>query len=256
MSDGEPHIAEEQPEAHMEEQHVGEDEDAAADTTAMQEDEDYADSAALEPMPTEPHAADQPEEPNPDISTADAESPTVAGDATDAKPEDAESSDVQQAAEDERAAQTDSRLASSLQQDETVNGGPEDTADAQGSAHQPSVADAPASQQLAEDWLPITDTADAYAAAQADSATEPLQTSGVEDEIPGSAASGLPPIAEDEFPAAYASALSNPELDPDHPLLARAQTALGKQLLAIKYRLESDVREKAVALQVLLRPGS
>ena len=50
--------------------------------------------------------------------------------------------------------------------------------------------------------------------------------------------------------AAIQAALSNPELDPDHPLLQRAQKALEKQLLATKYRLESEVREKSVALQV------
>ena len=50
--------------------------------------------------------------------------------------------------------------------------------------------------------------------------------------------------------AAIQAALSNPELDPDHPLLQRAQKALEKQLLASKYRLESEVREKSIALQV------
>ena len=65
-----------------------------------------------------------------------------------------------------------------------------------------------------------------------------------------SAAGGSYAAQQQLVPGALASALANPELDPDHPLLARAQKALSKQLLAIKDQLEAEVREKAVALQV------
>lgn len=65
-----------------------------------------------------------------------------------------------------------------------------------------------------------------------------------------SAAGGSYSAQQQLVPGNLASALANPELDPDHPLLARAQKALSKQLLAIKDQLEAEVREKAVALQV------
>lgn len=39
-------------------------------------------------------------------------------------------------------------------------------------------------------------------------------------------------------------------LHPDHPLLARAQEALKKQLLANKMRIEGELREKQNALKV------
>lgn len=39
-------------------------------------------------------------------------------------------------------------------------------------------------------------------------------------------------------------------LHPDHPLLARAQEALKKQLLANKKRLEDELREKNNAVKV------
>lgn len=74
----------------------------------------------------------------------------------------------------------------------------------------------------------------------------------IEDEMLSNAAAWQASAETNQMPAAYAAALTNPELDPDHPLLRRAQDALGKQLLAIKYRLESEVREKAIALQVCL----
>lgn len=69
-----------------------------------------------------------------------------------------------------------------------------------------------------------------------------------------SAAGGSYAAQQQLVPGALASALANPELDPDHPLLARAQKALSKQLLAIKVQLEAEVREKAVALQVCQAP--
>ena len=74
----------------------------------------------------------------------------------------------------------------------------------------------------------------------------------IEDEMLSNAAAWQESAEPQQMPGAHASALTNPELDPDHPLLRRAQDALGKQLLAIKYRLESEVREKAIALQVCL----
>lgn len=74
-------------------------------------------------------------------------------------------------------------------------------------------------------------------------------------ELFSSNTAGWQPSAQQQLiPGALASALANPELDPDHPLLARAQKALSKQLLAIKDRLEAEVREKAVALQVCQDP--
>lgn len=39
-------------------------------------------------------------------------------------------------------------------------------------------------------------------------------------------------------------------LHPDHPLLARAQEALKKQLLANKKRIDDEVREKQSELKV------
>ena len=39
-------------------------------------------------------------------------------------------------------------------------------------------------------------------------------------------------------------------MNPDHPLLARAQTALKQQLMTNKQRLEEELREKKNALQV------
>lgn len=72
-----------------------------------------------------------------------------------------------------------------------------------------------------------------------------------EDAIDSNAESALQPSGAS---AAIQAALSNPEMDPDHPLLQRAQKALEKQLLATKYRLESEVREKSIALQVCPQP--
>lgn len=68
-------------------------------------------------------------------------------------------------------------------------------------------------------------------------------------DVNSNAASALQPSGAS---AAIQAALSNPELRPDHPLLQRAQKTLEKQLLATKYRLESEVREKSIALQVCL----
>jgi hypothetical protein len=45
------------------------------------------------------------------------------------------------------------------------------------------------------------------------------------------------------------SALGTVGLPPDHPLLARAQEALKKQLVANKTRLEDELREKQNALK-------
>ena len=77
-----------------------------------------------------------------------------------------------------------------------------------------------------------------------------MQSIRLTDETPDNVAAELPSTTEADTTAAYAAALANPEMHPDHPLLARAQRSLAKQLLAIKYRLEAEVREKAVALQV------
>ena len=43
---------------------------------------------------------------------------------------------------------------------------------------------------------------------------------------------------------------ANGGLHPDHPLLARAQEALKKQLLANKKRIDDEVREKQNELKV------
>ncbi len=105
-------------------------------------------------------------------------------------------------------------------------------------------------QQTPADRTLLESSAGEYDATQAEAGINLLQDHMVEDEPQTALTSSLIDNAQQDVPAAYAAALSNPELDPDHPLLARAQNALAKQLLAIKYRLESDVREKAVTLQV------
>jgi chromosome segregation ATPase len=43
-------------------------------------------------------------------------------------------------------------------------------------------------------------------------------------------------------------------MQPDHPLLQRAQQALSRQLEARRYALDGELREKQNALQVLLEP--
>jgi len=44
-------------------------------------------------------------------------------------------------------------------------------------------------------------------------------------------------------------------LDPDHPLLARAQRALKKQLESNKLRLDEELREKNILLNVRVSRG-
>jgi hypothetical protein len=57
---------------------------------------------------------------------------------------------------------------------------------------------------------------------------------------------------EDAFDADGVSATGG--MDPDHPLLARAQAALKKQLLETKTDLEERIRERAEELDVRANP--
>ena len=110
-------------------------------------------------------------------------------------------------------------------------------------------------QQIMEEAAPATSSPDPRASISEEYDVARVQSIRMTDDLPGIAAEEMASaIVADEAPTAYVAALSNSEMDPDHPLLARAQNALGKQLLAIKYRLESEVREKAVALQVIHAP--
>lgn len=94
---------------------------------------------------------------------------------------------------------------------------------------------------------------DAGAQGQQSDSSQPSPSQAFEDSTADSGLqSGQPLSAGPAAAEVMQAALSNPELDPDHPLLQRAQKALEKQLLATKYRLESEVREKSVALQVCL----
>jgi hypothetical protein len=45
-------------------------------------------------------------------------------------------------------------------------------------------------------------------------------------------------------------------MDPDHPMLQRAQQALARQLNAKRMRVEGELREKQTALSVRLPPAN
>lgn len=133
--------------------------------------------------------------------------------------------------------------ASSVQQDTPLNVSQQNDAE-DGAAEEMSASAGPA----------VETDQDAYisgsTAVQASSAADDSSSVSADAELFSSAAGRQASAEEQQVSGTLAAALANPELDPDHPLLARAQKALGKQLLAIKERLEAEVREKAVALQV------
>ena len=142
-----------------------------------------------------------------------------------------------------------------LQQNATEGDMQQDLSDsavaASGTADPASTSASTSYQQTTEEAAPATSSSDPRASISEEYDVARVQSIRVTDDLPGIAAEEMAAATGAEAPTAYAAALSNSEMDPDHPLLARAQNAVGKQLLAIKYRLESEVREKAVALQVI-----
>ncbi len=236
MSDTEPEPTVQHTESY-EEQHIAES-DAADDPDAIPEgSSDPTDSTDLQ---TEFHAAEEPAKEDAETDSAEHQLSPIAGEAARMLSSVADM-EMQQFVEDSIG---DSRPVSVQQQ--------------QSDAGQQGVPDAllnefsvsASHQQTPADRTLLESSAGEYDATQAEAGINLLQDHMVEDEPQTALTSSLIDNAQQDVPAAYAAALSNPELDPDHPLLARAQNALAKQLLAIKYRLESDVREKAVALQV------
>lgn len=239
MSDTEPEPTVQHTESY-EEQHIAES-DAADDPDAIPEgSSDPTDSTDLQ---TEFHAAEEPAKEDAETDSAEHQLSPIAGEAARMLSSVADM-EMQQFVEADADSIGDSRPVSVRQQ--------------QSDAGQQGVPDAlldefsvsASHQQTPADRTLLASSAGEYDAAQAEAGINLLQDHMVEDEPQTASTSSLIDNAQQDVPAAYAAALSNPELDPDHPLLARAQNALAKQLLAIKYRLESDVREKAVTLQV------
>lgn len=154
------------------------------------------------------------------------------------------SEEVQQADQGQGATTLNPQDASSVQLDmPTANGQQTDDEDAAAEHLSASTGPTAETDQDAE--------SSGSAAGQASSAADDSSSVNTNAELFSSAA-GRQPFAEQQLVSGVlASALANPELDPDHPLLARAQKALSKQLLAVKDRVEAEVREKANALQVL-----
>lgn len=199
-----------------------------------------ADGTALHPAdPSNPAdvqavSSEQPAHQNPDIGSAERQLSPVLGESIEVTSASVDAELQQSADEDHVETISDSGDVSTPQQQQDVT---------QQDMPNSSLAQLSASPVL---YQQTADAEAGYAATAGESDIDPR----VDHELRHSLAAEQAAYAEDEVPAAYAAALSNPELDPDHPLLARAQAALAKQLLGIKYRLESDVREKAVALQV------
>ena len=157
-----------------------------------------------------------------------------------------QSGELQQKVEGEPAEGTlNLQDASILQQDALPDSSPQNGAEDEAAEHGlASISPAMETEQDGEpaETSPVSTASDSAADASSGHVTAAEQFSG---------AAGWSYSAQEQLvPGALASALANPELDPDHPLLARAQKALSKQLLAIKDRLEAEVREKAIALQV------
>ena len=225
MSDTEPEPVEQ----HVEPPQEGLNVDAVdADAATLQS------ADPINPADVQTDSSEQPAQQNPDISSAERQLSPVLGESIEVTSASADAELQQSADEDHLETVSDSNNASMPQQQQDVT--QQDTSNL-------SFAQLSASQILYQQ------NADA-GAGHAATAGESYIDSRVDHELRHDAAAEQAANAEDGIPAAYAAALSNPELDPDHPLLARAQAALAKQLLGIKYRLESDVREKAVALQV------
>lgn len=238
-----PQPVEQQPEEH-EEEHAEQVDAAEADGAAVQASESPVESSEFNPLQTELQAADQPEDNNPDTDNASSRLSPENDDTADLTSQAVDDMELQQDAEGEEAETSSHSPADSSPQQEVLDDSQQDNADVQAAADGPTAA---AHWRTSTNDVPAGTSVDSYAAAPAGYLPGLLEAN----DLPRGAASGLSPAAETGTSEAYTVALSNPELDPDHPLLARAQDALGKQLLAIKYRLESDVREKSVALQVL-----
>ncbi|KAA6423115.1 MAG: hypothetical protein FRX49_07102 [Trebouxia sp. A1-2] len=228
MSDTQPEPTVQHTESY-EEQRIAESDAADEPDAIPKNSSDPTDSTGLQP---EFHAAKEPAGDDTETDSAESQLSSIAGGG---------SSNAVQSAEADADSIGDSRPGSVQQSDV----GQQDVPDALPNESAVSASH----QQTPEDRTQPASTADGYDATQAEVGVNLLQDPMIEDEPQSALASSRIDSAEQEVPAAYAAALSNPELDPDHPLLARAQNALAKQLLAIKYRLESDVREKAVALQ-------
>ena len=223
-----------------EEQHIAESDAADAPDAIPAASSGPTDSTDLQ---TEFFAAEEPAEEDTETDIAEHQLSPIAGEAA-RMPSSAADMEMQQSMEADADSTSDSRPVSVQQQQSDV--GQQDVPD----ALLVESAVSASYQQTPEGRTQLASSAAEYDATQAEAGINLLQDPMVEDEPQSALAFSMIDSAEQEVPAAYAAALSNPELDPDHPLLARAQNALAKQLLAIKYRLESDVREKAVALQV------
>ncbi len=239
MSDTEPEPIV-QPTEFYEEQHTADSDAADAPDAVPEASSGPTDSTDLQ---TEFHAAEEPAEEDTETDSAEHQLSPIAGEAAQ-MPSSAADMEMQQSVEADADSIGDSRPVSVQQQQSDV--GQQNVPDALPDESAVSASH----QQTPEDRTQLASSAGEYDPTQAEAGINLLQDSTVEDDPQSALASSMIDNAEQEVPAAYAAALSNPELDPDHPLLARAQNALAKQLLAIKYRLESDVREKAVALQV------
>ena len=211
--------------------------------TAMQQSDDPVDS-----MQSEQDASDEAvsTSPAPDFATE------AEADVDDVTPQNAEgdettdSAGLDQAAAVQPTSTDDTDMAGSSERLESPSG-----ASASQEGYYPDQEDRPI-------WASAVSTADTQDAAgstglQTLQQQEDLEErpSSREDALDSNAESALQPSGTS---AAIQAALSNPEMDPDHPLLQRAQKALEKQLLATKYRLESEVREKSIALQVCPQP--
>ena len=239
MSDTEPEPTVQHTELYAE-QHTA-DSDAADPPDAVPEaSSGPTDSTDLQ---TEFHAAEEPAEEDTETDSAECQLSPIAGN-TAPTPSSAADMEMQQSVEADADSIGDSRPVSVQQQQSDVS--QQDVPDALLNESAVSASH----QQTPEDRTQLASSAGEYDVMQAEAGINLLEDPMMEDEPQSALASSTLDNAERDVPAAYAAALSNPELDPDHPLLARAQNALAKQLLAIKYRLESDVREKAVALQV------
>ena len=161
---------------------------------------------------------------------------------------DEQNQELQREVEDEPAEGTHHlQDASNMQQDVPPDSSPQDSAEAEAAEYEPaSIGHVVGTEQGGKP----AETPPDITAYQLDNTIGGSSGHIMAAEQFSGAAGGSFSAQEQLVPGALASALANPELDPDHPLLARAQKALSKQLLAIKDRLEAEVREKAIALQV------
>ncbi|KAL3137704.1 hypothetical protein ABBQ38_004974 [Trebouxia sp. C0009 RCD-2024] len=179
-----------------------------------------------------------------EVQQAAAEGEADENTAADAEDVEAERSEkLQQEDQVQGAAAVNPQDASSVQLDMPTAGSQQTDADVAAAEHMSASHGPTETEQDAE--------VSGSASGQASSAADDSSSVDMNDELFSTAAGRQPSAEQQLVPGFLASALANPELDPDHPLLARAQKALSKQLLAVKDRLEAEVREKANALQVL-----